>query len=150
MENTGKHPGRPPMFRTPEEMQVAIDKYFEGCDQKQWPYTVTGLALAMGFDNRQSLLDYSKKDEFTCTIKRAKARVQDYAERQLFIGKNQVGTIFALKNNFGWQDKYEHETKIYVNNAEMISAARQRALLDQSTIDVECIPCADNDENNDL
>jgi hypothetical protein len=29
-----------------EEMQVKIDTYFEECDKKEEPYTITGLALA--------------------------------------------------------------------------------------------------------
>jgi myosin-crossreactive antigen len=48
-------------------------------------------------------MDYQNKDEFTDAIKRAKLRVENFAERMLHIGKNQTGAIFALKN-FDWVD----------------------------------------------
>jgi len=70
------------------------------------PYTVTGLAVALD-TTRDTLIDYQKKDEFSDTIKRAKEMCHQYAEDSLFIGKNPIGAIFNLKNNYGWQDKQE-------------------------------------------
>ena len=32
MSDTENKVGRPPMYKTPEEMQKAIDKYFEDCN----------------------------------------------------------------------------------------------------------------------
>ena len=50
-----KHPGgRPRKYSTPEEMQIVIDQYF---DDHQKP-TICGLALALGFAQRKSLLNY--------------------------------------------------------------------------------------------
>ena len=50
-----KHPGgRPRKFGTPEEMQIVIDKYFEDNPKP----TICGLALALGFAQRKSLLNY--------------------------------------------------------------------------------------------
>lgn len=91
--------GRPPKYKTPEEMQMAIDAYFEMAEKP----TVCGLALELGFMDRQSILDYQHKNAFTCTIKRAKMRIQRYYEEYL-TGHNAAGPIFALKN-FGWEDK---------------------------------------------
>jgi hypothetical protein len=106
--------GRPPKFKTASEMQKAIDAYFESC----WgldrdgnkiqlrPYTVTGLANSIGME-RKTLLDYQERDEFSSTIKEAKKKVAQYVEEYLFMGKNQTGAIFNLKNNFDWKDKTE-------------------------------------------
>lgn len=107
--------GRPAKYNTPEEMQDAIDWYFFECYYDSCgfprnypkPVTITGLALYLGFESRQSLTDYSRKDEFSCTIKRAKMRVEQYLEERLF-GNNVTGIIFNLKNNFGWKDKQDH------------------------------------------
>jgi len=104
--------GRPSVFKTPEEMQVAIDSYFDSCwelDDKDKkvnirPYTITGLANALGIC-RQALLDYEDKPNFIATVKRAKAEVAQYVEEYLFTGKNQTGAIFNLKNNFNWKDQ---------------------------------------------
>jgi hypothetical protein len=71
--------GRPPKYKTAAEMQIAIDKYFEDCKGKVLinkktgeiaydkygqpiiidaePLTVTGLALAIGFNTRLALLN---------------------------------------------------------------------------------------------
>ena len=99
--------GRPPKYNTPEEMQAAVDAYFAEVDIP----TVTGLALALGFCDRTSLLYYENdKPEFLITIKRAKTRIEDSLEHLLLSGRGQVaGVIFNLKNNFGWKDRQERE-----------------------------------------
>ena len=126
--------GRPPAFTSVEEMQVLIDKYFEECDGKPFldkdgnpmrnkdgkiirddrrPYTVTGLALALGFNSRTSLLNYEGKEEFVNTILRAKARVEKYAEERLYDNNGANGAKFSLANNFkGWTEKQTIESDV--------------------------------------
>ena len=72
------------------------------------PYTVTGLALALDVD-RRTLLNYSEKDEFFPTIKKAKLRVENYLEKRLINDSSTTGIIFNLKNNYDWRDKQEIE-----------------------------------------
>lgn len=100
--------GRPKKYNSKEEMQKVIDEYFKICDEKGDPYTITGLALALELD-RRSLVNYSKDDEFFSTIKKAKAKVEDYLEKKLLTGNSATGIIFNLKNNFEWKDKQEVE-----------------------------------------
>ena len=125
-----KHPGgRPPMYTSVEEIREKIDNYFEECkgeilyddDGKPFidkygnvirvgvkPPTVTGLALALGFNSRQSLLNYEDKEEFMDTITRAKAKVEQYAEERLFDKDGANGAKFSLANNFkGWKEKQD-------------------------------------------
>lgn len=125
-----KHPGgRPPKFESAEQMQELIDKYFEDCDGKiltdadgqpvrdkngkiirdgRRPYTVTGLALALGFSSRTSLLNYEGKEEFMHTVMRAKARVEQYTEERLFDNHGSNGAKFSLMNNFkGWREQQD-------------------------------------------
>jgi hypothetical protein len=103
-------PGRPPYYSSVQEMQAAIDGYFNMADEKGWPYTIPDLALALGFTSRQSLLNYSCKPEYMDTIKRAKLRIEGQRARQLVQGQGMVaGQIFDLKNNFGWRDQQNHE-----------------------------------------
>ena len=125
--------GRPPMYKSKEEIQEKIDKYFEECEGKvledkdgnpilnkyggviimgSKPPTVTGLALALGFSTRQSLLNYQEQDEFLDTITRAKSRVEQYAEERLFDRDGSHGAQFSLRNNFkGWKSKDIEETE---------------------------------------
>ena len=72
----------------------------------QQPYTITGLALALG-TTRRTLLDYEESgEEFSHTIKEAKTKIEHFTEQFLF-GPSPTGTIFNLKNNYGWKDKTE-------------------------------------------
>ena len=45
--------------------------------------SITGLALWLGFESRQSFYDYEKKDGFTYTIKRARALIENEYEFML-------------------------------------------------------------------
>lgn len=124
--------GRPPKYKTPEEMQERIDAYFEECkghplldadgiavrdkfgypiilDAK--PLTVTGLALALGFTSRLALLSYQAKPSFREIVERAKLRIENYAEMRLYDKDGANGARFNLQNNFkGWDvDKAAQE-----------------------------------------
>lgn len=124
--------GRPPKYKSKEEIEEKIEQYFKDCEghaltdnegnpvYNKWGYpvivdrkppTVTGLALALGFTNRLSLLNYQGKKEFVNTITRAKSRVEQYAEERLFDKDGTSGAQFSLRNNFkGWDaDKKEEE-----------------------------------------
>ena len=99
--------GRPPKYKTKVEIQEKIDNYFKDCQLNNKPYTITGLGLALDM-SRQDLINYSKKDEFFDTIKRAKMRVENYLEERLINDSSATGIIFNLKNNYGWKDKQEN------------------------------------------
>lgn len=104
--------GRPHKYESPEVMQKDIDKYFADCDEQGKPYTVSGLAYALD-TTRRTLLDYEEKDNFSHTIKKAKAKIEAYNEELLY-SKDvpTVGVIFNLKNNYNWKDKQEIEADV--------------------------------------
>ena len=102
--------GRPPIFKTNDEMIEAIDKYFESVSwelegKKFYKPTMSGLAFSIGL-SRSGLQKYKKKDEFVHTIKQAKQIVEIALETGLY-GTAVTGLIFNLKNNFKWSDKTE-------------------------------------------
>ena len=117
-------PGQPAKYTDPVKMQADIDIYF---DEVCWedevtgqdsngeniikrvmirPYTVGGLAYHLEM-SRQSILNYTQRDGFFDTIKRAKDRIQTWTEEQLFTTKQVAGVIFNLKNNYGWKDRQD-------------------------------------------
>lgn len=130
--------GRPPMYKSKEEIQKKIDAYFEQCKGELLydaegnpmidkngnpirvgcrPLTITGLALALGFNSRQALINYQCKEEFHDTIMRAKSKVEQYAEERLFDKDGANGAKFSLANNFdGWREKQQIEAEV---NTEM-------------------------------
>jgi hypothetical protein len=94
------------MWDNPEEFEKKIDEYFA---QQNTTLTWSGLANYLGFESRQSLEDYKKKEGFTYPIKKALLKIEEIYEKALF-QKNAAGPIFALKN-FGWRDKQEIDQK---------------------------------------
>lgn len=108
MQDEKNKGGRPLKYETVEELDNAVESYFEKCDREHEPYTITGLALALDVD-RRTLTNYSNKEEFFPTIKKAKLRVENYLEKRLIKDTSTTGIIFNLKNNFEWKDKQEIE-----------------------------------------
>lgn len=98
--------GRPLKYRSKKKLEMAIDDYFMCCDATERPYTMSGLAVHLGID-RTTLINYGKREQFFNTIKKARDKVENYAEEQLFLNSHTAGVIFNLKNNFGWRDKAE-------------------------------------------
>lgn len=119
--------GAPRKFNTVEELQILIEEYFNYIDEynrnkpdneKPRPYTVTGLCVYLDIV-RDTLIEYGKKSEFTDTIKKAKQRIESSVEEGSLNGKwNTIGSIFNLKNNFGWVDKIDIATN---NQPEQLS-----------------------------
>lgn len=114
--------GRPRKIETAKDMERAIKRYFKACEGKplldeykrpvlhkgfpvvvgEHPPTITGLARALGFKSRQSLLNYQGREEFADLIADAKARVMEYAEERLYDRDGARGAEFTLRFNFGW------------------------------------------------
>lgn len=147
-----KNPGgRPPKFKTKEEIQEKIDAYFKECEGevlkdkdgnpmlnklgnpiifRQRPPTVTGLALALGFTNRLDLLRYQGKKEFCNTITRAKAQIEEYTEQRLFDKEGSNGAQFSLRNNFaGWNEHSKSELDEQEQKARIEQIHAQTELL---------------------
>ena len=96
-------------YKSQEELQAGIDKYFEECDKENKPYTMSGLAYALDID-RTTLIRYGDRESFAALIKKAKQKVEKQLEENALTGKgNPTFTIFNLKNNYGWVDKQEQE-----------------------------------------
>lgn len=116
--------GRKPKYSEVEKLQKKIDEYFANCPDKRVitgfdknngefvtmelnTPTITGLAFYLGFCSRDSFYEYGKKPEFSDTIKKARLRIENEYEKQLYNDKC-TGAIFALKN-LGWTDKIEND-----------------------------------------
>lgn len=103
--------GRPLRFNDAEGLELLIRQYLEHCEVKDKPLTMSGLALWLGI-SRQTLVNYSYRDDFFDTISEARALVEaDMEERMLANKSNATASIFSLKNNFKWTDKQEIEAK---------------------------------------
>lgn len=99
--------GRPRLIESPDEMLAMGNAYFDECKAEEKPILVTGLVLALGLSSRESLIEYSKRPEYSDTVKALKTVCENFAENRLY-GNNPTGAIFALKN-YGWTDKTQQE-----------------------------------------
>ena len=123
---TGEPNGRPLKFKTVAELEKMIKEYFDYCDNrivevhsektgevfglnKPAPYTISGLALYLGFCEVKSLHDYEKRGEFLHAIKGARIRIEAQDEERLKEGIGGAGLIFVTKNRHGWTDKQQVE-----------------------------------------
>lgn len=111
-----KHSREPIRYKTPEELQQRITEYFDLKEDtrtvvtKAWltvevfTPTITGLALYLWFESRQSFYDYEKNEKYSYTIKKARTIIENEYEKWLQV--QPTWNIFALKN-FWWTDKQE-------------------------------------------
>ncbi len=127
--------GRPLKFGTVEELQEAIDNYFEKCDVgvltevydrknqefrsylQKTPYSITGLALAL-HTSRRVLCEYGLKDEYSNAIMRAKLFCENWVEIQALRGNLPSGIVCFMLKNYEWKDK-----------CEIVSAITERRLI---------------------
>lgn len=107
MEKNKNLGGRPPIYESTEEnfkiVAELCDSYFDTEELLTKPPTVTGLTLHLGFESKDTLYSYSRKDGFSYSIKRALLNIEQYHEIATAGGDKCTGNIFILKN-FGWKD----------------------------------------------
>ena len=112
-------------FETPAEIHLYAEEYFAKQNDAQKPFTLPGLARALGFSRRDTLLDYRKKEEyeeFHDAMSAVCMRVEEWTAEKLYDkGVNVSGPIFALKNQ-GWGDEKDHGSKVTVK-IEGVAAA---------------------------
>lgn len=123
----GHGSGRPAEFTDPDEIWKLALEYFEDIQDSKGKVkaTITGLAFYLGFESRQSMYDYEKREVFSYVIKRLRLFVEHCYEQQLYTF-NATGAIFALKN-MGWKDKVETE----VTNVEKVQDINYDDLTDE-------------------
>lgn len=100
---SGRPRGRPRIIESPEEFLDRMDAYLDVCERIAEPITITGMALALGFNSRSTLTEYGKDPRYSGPVKLAKAIVEhecDVEARK----HGGAGAIFSLKN-MGWMDE---------------------------------------------
>ena len=121
-----------PIFRSAEEINSKIERYFRSCEPVQAvddecapmfdkngapvyavqevPLTVSGLAIALGFGSREELLSYRGKPFAENAIHSALLRIENYAEESLFDKGQSSGAKYFLEGNFkAWNEDGDGE-----------------------------------------
>lgn len=121
-----KHPvGRPAKYKTPKELQLKCDEYF---NTNEIP-TLSGLALHLDFADYRSILEYEGvrhksrvlggyKKDFAHIISRARLKVLNYLEKAVMRDKgSQMGGIHRLKVM-----KYDAPQQVDISGKSLVSA----------------------------
>jgi hypothetical protein len=115
-------PGRAKAYKTPEDLQKKVDEYFQYCEEKKVPPTMSRLALFLGFKTRQSLINYRfgvGYEEYEPILTEAKLRVEAHTEEDLLTKGRVTGQIFSLKNNFeNWKDVHTLKAEVEQNQID--------------------------------
>jgi hypothetical protein len=101
--------GRPLKYKTPEDLENAINDYFDNTEK----VTLSGLAVHLGI-GRRTLYEYNDREAFSHIIKGAREKVEAAYEERLVYSSQPTGVIFALKN-MDWRDKHETEHSGEIN-----------------------------------
>ena len=89
--------GYTPKYKTAKDLQKKVDEYFQNQDDKEKPYTKSGLQLYLGWSNHNSFKDNARRGEdFAEILDFANLRIMDQYESLLASGKP-IGSIFWLK-----------------------------------------------------
>ena len=173
-------------YRTPEDLQQHIDEYFKSCFSplrnkygeviyddsgepimtQTKPYTISGMANHLGITT-STLRTYQTRaiagkipPEYADIVIRARQKIEEYAECQLYSRDGSRGGQFVLQAGFGWQTKRErNETKLAKRRMKMQEkefGLKQKLLdsgeADDSTVEIKITRAAkrvgtpDNDD----
>ena len=112
-------------FESPAELELLAAAYFAEQLEKEKPFTLPGLARALGFKRRETLRDYRVEEcyeVFHDAMSAACMRVEEWTAEKLYDkGVNVSGPIFALKNQ-GWADEKDKKSNVTVK-IEGVAAA---------------------------
>lgn len=139
-----KHPGQPPKFTDPEELEKQIEAYFKDCDQgreveeltkrgelvkynKKRPYTIEGMADWLKI-SPETIRNYGKTDRFFWIISRAKNKIhQSWVEMGLTDNYNSKITALCLAaNNPAYRINQENTLKVSLSIEDAIKQIQER------------------------
>ncbi|MGL4672891.1 terminase small subunit [Cetobacterium sp.] len=115
---------------TPEKFYKCVQNYYEMCNANSRevvtnkgiqfidkPFTISGLCISLGI-TKTRLMALSRIPEYKEIVEFCFLLSENYLEEGMLNGKiNTLGSMFALKNNFGWRDnKAENSDRSIVIN----------------------------------
>lgn len=119
MTKTGNPEGRPPCFKSPQELQKKIDAYLKECKdnieeiindkgqvvkvKKPLIPSIAGLAYALDVD-RQTIYNYQEKNQYFGIIKKARDFIYTQIEKKCLNTNGNIGGTIFIAKNYGYQD----------------------------------------------
>jgi len=129
--------GRPLKWEDAEDLEKQIDEFFGIRKKEGLPPTLEGLAYHLNV-NRQTILNYEKKDGFAEVIDRAKLKIADIVMSNALIGEyNPTIAIWVSKNHYGYRDKVEQENVNYNREITIADISDEDIIRYNAIIDAE-------------
>ena len=116
--------GQPPKYKDADDLQAAIDDYYNWCASNEQAASVAGLAYHLGYSDRGSIYDLGAHPRYSHVIKRAKLMIESNNVSGLMDGKGWgPGRIFILKNHHGYRDEkhIQQTTRSLSDGPELVS-----------------------------
>ena len=112
-------------FSCPEELELYAEEYFSQQLAAQKPFTLAGLARALGFSRTDGLNAYRKAEgyeEYHDVASAAYLRVEEYTSEMCYSkAVNVAGPVFMLKN-MGYKDKPDGQQETAIIRIEGVAA----------------------------
>lgn len=103
--------GRPPKYKSPEEMQVKIDEFLKYCKDNNKPKTVEMLLWHLGLTHH-GFYDYLVKPEFSQLLRQIRMLIKaDMVENALTGQTSTAFSMFLLKNFKDEKGEHEYREK---------------------------------------
>lgn len=101
--------GRPPRFKSPEELELLIQDYLKKCEETGEPILVVGFCNYAKIP-KSTLFDYKKKDVFSDSLEMLTQNAEECLIKNALLGNyNSSMAQFLAKNNHNYTDKQEIE-----------------------------------------
>jgi hypothetical protein len=110
--------GHPRSFKSIKDLEDRANEYLTEAEEADEPTTMAGLAVACGVSkdtlNVYAKGDYDTDDEkYSVAVRKIRTRIEANKLKMGLMGKtNAAITMFDLKNNHGYADKTQVETKV--------------------------------------
>ena len=127
-----------PKIKNISKLRRVAKKYFDTCDETIRPYTISGLAAALNV-SRTTIKNYALREDFGPVISEFKRKIEAQMEERMLMGTSAAApSMFALKNNCGWQDKIEIHAEYDVNirTVKELSTAKILQMLPAKELDL--------------
>jgi hypothetical protein len=112
--------GRPPVIDTPEQFDLMVDLYVLDRTAIGKPFNIVDLALYLGLSSKDRFYEQAnrKDHDFSRSVARAKAIVEEGHVDRVNRGIAHQGNMFLLKASYGYQEKTVIEVEPMTVNIE--------------------------------
>ncbi len=149
--------GRPLLFKTPEELESAINAYFDECDEgedveelnkrgdlvkyrRKIPYTMEGLALALDCESA-TIRNYAKRDKYFAVVSRARKKIYDHWIRRGLTGdyNPKMAALCVAAHNPEYRVNQQHEVRVLTIEDRLRQIANEQEQIADDIPDAELI-----------